>query len=163
MAITKQKKADILAGLGEAAKNATSMVFVGFTRLTVAEMTKLRRALREDGVSVKVAKKRLIGKALTDAGIPGAMPALPGEVAVAYSAGDSTAPARGIHAFVKEFKDKLVILGGVFDGSFADQGKMQEIATIPPVPVLRGMFVNVINSPIQGLVIALNAVAEKKQ
>jgi len=41
--------------------------------------------------------------------------------------------------------------------------KMQEIATIPSLQVLRGMFVNVINSPIQGLAIALNAIAQKKQ
>ncbi len=39
---------------------------------------------------------------------------------------------------------------------------MTAIATIPPVPVLRGMFVNVINSPIQGLVIALDKVREQK-
>lgn len=161
MAITKQKKADIIANLTGAAKDASSMVFVGFTRLTVAEMTKMRRALRAEGITLTVAKKRLIGKALE--GTTGTMPVLPGEVAVAYGAGDSTAPARGVHAFVKELKDKVAILGGIFDGAFADQGKMQEIATIPPVLTLRGMFVNVINSPIQGLVIALNAVAEKKQ
>ena len=39
---------------------------------------------------------------------------------------------------------------------------MNAIATIPPVPVLRGMFVNVINSPIQGFVIALDQIREKK-
>jgi hypothetical protein len=39
---------------------------------------------------------------------------------------------------------------------------MNSIATIPPLPVLRGMFVNVINSPIQSLVIALSKVAEIK-
>ena len=39
---------------------------------------------------------------------------------------------------------------------------MTEIASIPALPVLRGMFVNVINSPIQGLAVALNQIAEKK-
>ncbi len=39
---------------------------------------------------------------------------------------------------------------------------MTAIATIPPVPVLRGMFVNVLNSPIQGFVIALDQIAQKK-
>ena len=47
-------------------------------------------------------------------------------------------------------------------GVFKDQAEMTEIASIPPLPVLRGMFVNVINSPIQGLVLGLNAIAEKK-
>jgi hypothetical protein len=39
---------------------------------------------------------------------------------------------------------------------------MKAIATIPPVPVLRGMFVNVINSPIQRMAIALGQIAAKK-
>ena len=53
-------------------------------------------------------------------------------------------------------------MGGVFDGEYMDKAAMTAIANIPDVPVLRGMFVNVINSPIQGMVIALNAIAEKK-
>jgi ribosomal protein L10 len=40
---------------------------------------------------------------------------------------------------------------------------MMEIAQIPDRQTLLGMFVNVINSPIQGLAVALNAVAEKRQ
>ena len=43
-----------------------------------------------------------------------------------------------------------------------NQNEMIEIASIPPLQVLRGMFVNVINSPIQGFVIALDAIASKK-
>ena len=53
-------------------------------------------------------------------------------------------------------------MGGIFDGKFTDAAGMNAIALIPSVPVLRGMFVNVINSPIQGLVIALDKIAEKK-
>jgi ribosomal protein L10 len=54
------------------------------------------------------------------------------------------------------------MVGGVFEGRFMDKSEITAIATIPATPVLRGMFVNVINSPIQGLVLALNAIAEKK-
>ena len=67
-----------------------------------------------------------------------------------------------VHEFGKKFVDKLVILGGIFEGKLVGQAHMQEIATIPSTQVLRGMFVNVINSPIQGLAIALNAIAQKK-
>ena len=56
----------------------------------------------------------------------------------------------------------LSIMGGVFEGMFADAAQMTAIATIPPVPVLRGMFVNVINSPIQRFAIALGEVAKTK-
>lgn len=166
MAITKAKKAEILTELTAAIKQATSAVLVSFTKLTVKEADELRAALKKEGMRYKVVKKTLLSKSLKDAGISGDEPALVGEVALVYlpkDAGeDSTAPARGIQEFVKKFKDKLVFLGGVMDGAFASREAIVAIATIPPVSVLRGMFVNVINSPIQKFAIGLGEVAKKK-
>ncbi len=163
MAITKQKKSEILAKLESALKEATSVAFVGFSKLTVADASALRKELKQDGVKYFVAKKTLIRRALTDRGYAGAIPELPGEVAIAWTRGeDTTAPARGVHAFGKKLKGALALLGGVFEHAFADAEKITAIATIPPTPVLRGMFVNVINSPIQGLVIALDKIAQQK-
>lgn len=162
MAITKDKKREILAKLSDAFTKASSVAFVGFSKLTVADASQLRRTLRSDGVRYVVAKKTLIKKALTERGVAGEMPDLPGEVAVAWTDEDVTAPARGVYGFGKKIKGTLALLGGVFEGAFADAEKINAIATIPPVPVLRGMFVNVINSPIQGLVIALDKIREKK-
>jgi large subunit ribosomal protein L10 len=121
----------------------------------------MRRTLKGDGVGYYVAKKTLIARALKDAGYKGTVPELPGEVAIAYASKDATAAARGIHEFGKKHEG-LSILGGVFEGKYIDAVGMQAIATIPAVPVLRGMFVNVLNSPIQRTAIALGAIAAKK-
>ena len=43
-----------------------------------------------------------------------------------------------------------------------DKDQMTVIASIPPLPTLYGMFVNVVNSPIQGLVMALDQIGKKK-
>jgi len=124
----------------------------------------MRRALRGDGVSYFVAKKTLMRRALEKLGHAHQSLPLEGEVAVAYGGGeDATLAARLVHEFGKKLADKLTILGGIFEGKLVGQAHMQEIATIPSMQVLRGMFVNVINSPIQGLAIALNAIAQKKQ
>jgi len=163
MAKTKEQKKEILSRLEDAFKTSLSTVFVHFKGLPVGEETALRGALREDGVSYFVARKTLMGVALDNSDIQGDRPALDGEIAVAYGSEDPTAPARGVHAFVKKYGDKLSIVGGVFEGKFMDATAMNEIATIPPVDSLRGMFANVINSPIQGLVVSLNAIAEKKE
>lgn len=162
MAITKEKKQAILERLNDIIANAGSLVFVGFRGLSVGETTEMRRTLKDEGVHYFVAKKRLIKKALTDAKVEGELPELSGEVAVAYTTEDPTAPARLVHEHGKKFEG-INILGGIFEEAYADAAKMQEIATIPPVPVLRGMFVNVINSPIQGFVVALSQIAEKKE
>ncbi|MAZ67425.1 50S ribosomal protein L10 [bacterium] len=163
MAKTKEQKKAILERLDMAVKTSPSTVFVHFKGLPVGEETALRGGLREEGVSYFVARKTLMKRALDSAGIEGDQPELEGEMAVAYGSDDPTAPARNVHTFVKKYGDKLAIVGGVFEGRFMDATEMNEVATIPPVDTLRGMFANVINSPIQGLVIALNSIAEKKE
>ena len=171
MAKTREQKKAIVERLEEAFKMSLSTVFVHFADLPVGEETQMRGSLREDGVSYFVARKTLMNIALKETSIKGEQPELVGEIAIAYNSGDPstgsghgdpTAPARGVYTFVKKYKDKLSIVGGIFEGHFLDAKEMNEIATIPPVETLRGMFANVINSPIQGLVIALNAIAEKK-
>jgi large subunit ribosomal protein L10 len=162
MAITKEKKQDIIAKVKDVLENAVSVVFVHFKGLSVGDTSAMRKSLKGEGVGYYVAKKTLIARALKDRGYTGDMPDMPGEIALAWSTEDPTRAARGIYDHGKKHKDALRIVGGVFEGGFLDASQMTAIATIPPVPVLRGMFVNVINSPIQGLAIVLNAVAEKK-
>ena len=161
MAISKEKKAEIYKNIDRAIKDAQSVVFVNFHGLNVGDTTDLRRKLKKDDVDYLVAKKTLIKRALGETKIEGDIPQLDGELALAY-ADDLIAPARGVYDFQKEHKDNVAILGGIFEGKFMNQIAMTEIAMIPPVQVLYGQFVNLINSPIQGLVIALNKIVEKK-
>lgn len=162
MAITKDKKRRIVEKLTDALKEASSVVFVGFNKLTVADASKMRRELSQAGVCYYVAKKSLLRLALKQQDYEGRSPDLPGEVAIAWTIGDVTTPARGVHTYGKKLKGALTLLGGVFEGAFADGIAMTAIAMIPPLPVLRGMFVNVLNSPLQGFVIALDRIREQK-
>ena len=162
MAKTKQQKAEILEKLTDIFKDSASTVFVHFKGLGVSNETKMRRTLEEENVRYFVAKKTLMRKAVEKAGIKGEIPELAGEIAVAYGKDDPTAPARNIHTFVKEFDGNVAIVGGIYEGALKNAEGMQEIATIPPLETLRGMFANVINSPIQRIAIALGQVAESK-
>ncbi len=161
MAITKAKKQDILAKLEGVKNDSDSIVFVSFRGMPVSDNTAMRAALREKGVGYFVAKKTLMKRAF-DGAFTGEMPSLEGEIAVAYSA-DAIAPAQNIKEFAEKYKENIAIVGGIFQGVYKSREEMTEIASIPSLQVLRGMFVNVINSPIQGLVIALNGIAEKKE
>jgi len=161
MALTKQKKSELLHNFTDMVKNANSLVFVHAKGLSVADTTNLRNALHKTDSGYKVTKKTLLARALVDAQITGTMPVLEGEIAVAYSK-DLTAPAREVYEFAKKFKEQIALVGGVFENRFMDAQEILSIAMIPATPVLRGMFVNIINSPIQRFAIALNAIAEKK-
>lgn len=166
MAITREKKATILEKMSNVARTARSIVFVHFKGFSVAHTNALRRGLRQSGVGYTVAKKTLVRKALGEANIVGEVPEMAGEIAVAYlkeGEADTIAPARTIHEFVKKFKENLAIVGGVFEGRFMNREEMVAIATIPSIEVLHGQFVNLINSPIQGFVMALSEVAKKRE
>lgn len=161
MAITKAKKAEILKKLESVVKDASTLVFVGFKGLTVTDTTKMRRALKEKGVGYVVAKKTLMKRAFDTMKYEGTLPELDGEVALAYGV-DEIAPAQGIREFEKQHKEKLSILGGVFANIYRNKAEMTEIASIPALPVLRGMFAQLINSPRQRFAVVLSKVTETK-
>jgi large subunit ribosomal protein L10 len=163
MAKTKEQKGQIIDTLANSFKDATSTVFVHFRGLNVADETSMRRALRADNVKYTVAKKTLIRRALQQLGHSTEGMTLDGEVAAAYGgADDATAAARLVHDFGKKFANKVHILGGIFEGKIVDRAQMEEIATIPSMQVLRGMFAQVVNSPRQRFAVVLNAVAGTK-
>lgn len=142
-------------------ESADSIVFVNFQGMPVQDSTTMRAKLREEGVGYFVAKKTLLKRAFGDA-FEGVMPDFQGEIAIAYSE-DAIAPAQNIKEFTKKYKDNLDIVGGVFQGVWKDKSEMEEIASIPPLPVLHGMFANFLQQPAQGIALALQAVAEQKE
>jgi len=162
MAITKQKKAEIVDKVANIAKSAKTLVFANFKGLTVAEQNEMRKALRAQNVGYTVSKKTLLNIGLKTGNFEGTMPALEGEVALAYGE-DELAPAREIAVFVKKFGEHLAFAGGMFGGKFVGKDEMVSIAAIPGMDTLRGMFAQLINSPIQRLAVVLNAVAEKNK
>jgi len=161
MPITLDKKKELVASLEKSLKGANSVVFVKFDKLKVADVNTLRRTLQAQKVGYQVAKKTLLKRALSTHGVSGDLPEIPGQVAIAYST-DLLAGAREVFAFQKGHKENISIIGGVFEGKYMNASEMMSIATIPPLQTLRGMFVNLINSPIQRFAIVLNAIAEKQ-
>jgi large subunit ribosomal protein L10 len=160
MSRTKVQKKEILEKLDTLMTGAKSLVFVNIHGLKVEDTTTMRRQLTKDGVGFFVAKKTLTEKALGSKKYTGTMPDLIGEFGMAYGT-DLIAPARGVYDFEKKLKGQISIVGGVFENKYMNKDEMLAIATIPPVQTLYGMFVNVINSPIQGFVVALSKIAEK--
>jgi len=162
MALTREKKGEVLKKLKTIVKDSVSLVLVNFHGMPVSETREVRKTLRENGVGFLVAKKTLAKKALTEAGIEGQMPETPGELGLIYGA-DLLAPAREVYAFQKKLDKKIQIVGGVFEGKFMNQSEMTSIANIPGLHTLHAQFVNLINSPLQGFVMVLDGIAKQKQ
>ena len=162
MAITKQKKTEILETLQTIFKEARSLAFVSFKGLTVAEAMTLRRTLRSAKVGYFVAKKTLMRLAAGKAGYAGEVPELPGEIAIAHSPDDGLAGLREIWGVQKKLGEKIALVGGLFEGALISKERATTLASIPPREVLLAQFVNLINSPIQRFAIVVGQYAEKR-
>lgn len=158
---TKEQKKEVIARVTEVVQGARSAVFVNFHGLSVQDSNAMRRDLRKEGIGYFVAKKTLMRRALASMPISGTVPELQGEIAICYGA-DAIAPARTIAGFAKKFKDRLSIVGGIFEGAFRGKADMQSVAAIPPIDVLYAQVAHLFNSPIQGLVVVLDQIARSK-
>ena len=165
--LLKSKKEEMIKEMEQAIAGSKSLVFVNFHGLKVSDETKLRRELREKGISYKVGRKTLLKRALTGKA-EGEIPELGGEVAIAYlptgqaGGNDATGPAREVYNFQKAHKGLLNILGGIFEGKFMSGAYMMELATIPSKEVLLSKIAFLFKSPIQRLALAMSEVAKKK-
>lgn len=154
MAITKQKKAEIIKNLKEKLSSAKSTIFVNFHGLNVADTNKLRKQLRNQNAGYTVAKKSLIKLALKEQTIDGELPNLEGEIGMAYG-GDQIAPAMEIANFAKDHKESLKIIGGILEGKYLAVSEVLALSKIPPREVLLAKLVRSLNAPMSNLVSVL--------
>lgn len=169
--VLEQKQA-IVKELSAKLQAALTGVIVNYKGIKVTEDTKLRRELREAGVDYSVVKNSLLSRAAKDAGIEGLDSVLEGTTALAVSDSDYAAPARILANFAKENKF-FELKSGFIEGKVVGQDQLKELAELPSKEVLIAKalgglnapiagFANVLNGTIRGLVVALNAIAEKK-
>lgn len=161
MAITKQKKAEVVEKVSDIAGKSATIVFARFRGLNVAAQNEMRKAFRAQEIGYTVAKKSLVRRAMDAQKFEGTMPQLDGEIGMAYGA-DELAPARELAVFVKKYPEMLAFAGGVFGGKFVNQAEIISIASIPGMQQLRGQLVQLINSPIQRLATVMHENAKKQ-
>ena len=153
MAVTKQQKADILAGLVEKFKEAKSIGFASTTTLTVEDFYGLRKELREVWASYTLAKKTLMKKALKDAlNIDIDLKDLPGQIWAVCSNEDSVAGLGKVNDLVKSTKGKKIEWAVcIFEWELKDNSQTKVIAAMPSRDTLLGRLVGSMMSPVSGL------------
>ena len=141
----KAGKAESLKMLGGIFEESGSVVVARYTGLTVAEMTKFRGMLREQGASAKVVKNRLAKLALGGKGGEAAAQMFADQTIIAYSP-DPVAAAKGASDFAKE-NDKLVIIGGFMEDKVLDSSGVEALAKLPSLDQLRGKLIGLLQAP----------------
>ncbi len=153
-------KQPIVQAISEEIQGAQSIVLVDYRGLTVEEDTKLRKELREAGITYKVYKNTLMKRAFEGTEFSGLEEYLEGPSAIAISTEDATAPARIICNFAKEAK-ALEVKAGVVEGTVYDADAVIELSKIPSREELLSKLLGSIQSPITNFARVINQIAEQ--
>ena len=153
-------KQPIVQEIAETVKDAQSVVLVDYRGLTVEEDTRLRKELREAGVTYKVYKNTMMRFAFKGTDFESLDGELEGPSAMAVSTTDATAPARILAKFAKT-APKLELKGGVVEGTYYDAAGIQAVANVPSREELLSKLLGSIQSPITNLARVLNQIAEQ--
>lgn len=160
-AIIEAKKQHVTE-IAEQLENSVSTVFINYRGLTVAEVTELRKQLREAGVEYKVYKNTMLRRAAEQAGIGGLDEFLVGPTAVATSTEDVVAPAKVIAGFAKEH-DAIEIKTGIMDGSLISADEVKTVGSLPSHDGLVSMLLSVLQAPVRNFAYAVKAVGESRE
>jgi large subunit ribosomal protein L10 len=141
----KAGKAESIDALKGVFEDSGAVIVTHYTGLSVADMTKLRGALRKDGATLKVVKNTLAAKALKGTSREGAVDLFTGPVAIAF-APDPVSAAKATEAFAKE-NQKLVIIGGLMGEKILAKKDVEALAKLPSLDQLRGKLIGLIQAP----------------
>jgi large subunit ribosomal protein L10 len=157
--VDRAAKADLVATLNEVFKSTGVVVVAHYAGLTVADMQKLRREMKQVGATVKVAKNRLAKIALEGTDVASIGSLLRGPTLLAYSSDPVAAPKVAVE-FAKA-NDKFVILGGAMGATALNTDGVKALASLPSLDELRGKLVGLIQAPATKIAQVVNAPAAK--
>jgi len=159
--MNRQEKEHIVEALkSDFAANQTSFL-VGYQGMDVAQVTSLRKELRDKGGTFKVAKVTLIKRAVHD--LPaseGLMPFLKDQVGIVFVDKEAPAVAKVLYNFSKQ-NQKLNLLGGRMDTTILNKDLVIVLASLPSKEILLAKVCGALNSPLVGLVGTLHAMILK--
>ena len=158
--VLESKKAVVETLTGKI-QEATSVVFVDYKGINVAQDTELRKQFREAGVEYTVVKNTLTRFAAKNVGYD-FDEVLNGTTAMATTTGDPIAPARIVCEFAKKNKNTLSIKGGVVEGSVLTADQLNGFGELPSKNALVASVLGTFLAPISSLAFVLDQIREQK-
>jgi large subunit ribosomal protein L10 len=170
--VARPEKEAVVKELTEKFNSSKSLVITDYLGLNVAEMTELRKQLREAGVDFKVVKNTLATIAANDVEMNNMTEFFSGPTAIAFGEEDAVSPAKILVEFAKDH-EVIEIKAGILNGELISKEKVESLAEIPSREVLlaqafAGMkapltgLVNVLQGNIRGLVQVLGQIRDQK-
>ena len=138
---------------------STYAFFTDFRGVSVSDLAKVRKNLRNDGGEFHVIKKTLLKKAADNKSLPLPADGFDGQVAVVVGGNNPAGIAKTLKNFCEDSKsEKLAMRGGILDGRLLSLSEIDFLSSLPPADVLRAKLLSVLSAPAVKFVRTLNAV-----
>lgn len=157
-----EQKQQQVAEVSEKFRESACTVVADYRGLNVAQVTELRKKLREAGVEFAVLKNTLTRRATAATELTELDEHLTGPTAIAFSREDAVAPAKILVDFAKK-NDALKVKAGVVEGRVVDASQIKALAELPSREGLLSMLLSVLQAPVRNFALAVKAVAEKEE
>lgn len=146
-----EEKAETVDFIHERLKAAKMAIVTEYRGLTLAQMTRLRREIRQASGEYHVIKNTLVRRALKDTAYGDLERLLQGPNGWVFAYDDPVMLTKALVKFADD-NDKLAIKGGVFEGQFMDPAKVKVLARMPSRPELQAKVLAMMNAPATQLV-----------
>jgi large subunit ribosomal protein L10 len=171
--MNREQKAAVIEEITAQIQESEAVFAVDYRGISVVQAAELRAKLREADASLRVVKNTLTIRAADQAGAEALKPVLEGPTALTFARGDAAAAAKAVADYARA-TGLLPFKGGLMNGGALTPDEMTAIARLPSRDVLNAQFVNIVASPLTGLVTSLSnlisglarqlsQVAEKKE
>lgn len=157
------KKQQAVADLKGQIEKSVAGVLVDYKGIDVANDTKLRKELREAGVTYAVMKNSIIRFAVEGTPYADLAKCLEGTTAIALSENDLVAPARIIAKYAKDIKNGFNMKAGFVEGDMLDEAGLNALADLPSKETLVAMVLGAMNGVIRNYAVVLNQIREQKE
>jgi large subunit ribosomal protein L10 len=171
LAISKERKEEMLATYAEWLKKSEAVILVEYTGVKMKDLDNIRAKIRESDGEFHILKNTLARRAFADSGMSMPPDFLVQSTAVSFAFSDPASTAKALSDAMKG-NGFVKIKGGFMSGQVLSAAQVKALADMPPLPVVRaqllgvlqapaGKLVRTIAEPARGLAAVIKAFAEK--
>ncbi|HCB49164.1 MAG TPA: 50S ribosomal protein L10 [Chloroflexi bacterium] len=151
MAISKQKKEELVAEYAELLNQSRAVFLTEYTGLDVKHMQQLRSEVRKVEGAYRVTKNTLLLLALEKSGKPVPTDLMTGQLAAGFALQEVPALAKTLTEFAKD-QEQFTIKGGILGDKLLTAEQVEELAKLPTLDELRATIIGLIQTPARNVV-----------
>ena len=146
MAITKERKAEVLTQYSDWLKKSQAVVLVEYTGVKMKDLDNIRAKIRESGGEFHVVKNTLVRRAFADNGLEVPQEYLVKSTALSFAFTDPASTAKALSDATKG-NEFVKVKGGFMSGQLLNAAQVKALAEMPPLPIVRAQLLGVLQAP----------------